>query len=274
MIPQGRLGYMQIAGVNYPVYNWFPQGPRQLVIAQGVGNTWGTNIAEGLQTTRIVSQFICRRGAGEILSSTFWNLFMARTWSGGKDDTGAFTIVGSTGVKTRTYANCKAEAFTLTIAKGAIVGLTGVFLCPGIATKAPITPNSYGTNIDTTSALMFDAATFGGIIGNVYGAEIVFSNNHKPNGPLDGTKFLQSWDAGNVTCSATFTCPEHQDTDNPIPDGTNITVALAGAATRTFSLTSCAVNNPDDLNVVPGQLFQPLATVVTGSASVQPLVIT
>lgn len=273
-IPQGRFGYFSIAGSLYPVFRWTPQGPRNLAVGQGVGNSWGTNFAEGLQTTRITAQFICRRGGTEFLSNTFWNYWLSRNFSGGVDDTAGLTIIGSSGKKTRTYSNCKADSFTLTIVKGAIVGFTGVFLCPGIASKGDVTPTDYSSNIDSTAPLMYDAATYSGITGSVYGAEVVYSNNHKPNAPEDGTKFLQSWDAGERTCSATFTVAEHATASEPVADGGTVTIALAGAVTRVLSLTSCIVNNPDDVDVPAGQVFQNKQYLVNGSQTTPPLVVT
>lgn len=273
-VPQGRFGYFSINSTLYPVYAWRPTSPRNLVSGEPVGNSWGTNLAEGVKTSRIVAQFMVRNTAAEILSTSFWDYFLTRSFSGGFDDTPALSIVGSTGKKTRTYSNCKAESLTLTWAFGAVVGLTAVFLCPGMPAKANVTPTDYSTNVNNSPLLMFDQVTIGGVTGSTYGGEIVLANNHKPNGTQNGSKNLTSWDAGNITASLSLTVAEHSTTGEPVADGGTVTVALAGASTRTLSLTGCTVNNPDDVDANPGQIFQNKQYIVQGSTSVQPVTYT
>lgn len=274
-VPQARHGFLTINGVTYPAYGASYNGPRNLVQGLPVGNTWGTNFAEGLKTSRWVGRIMVREKATEVLALAFWNLFLSRTFSGGFDDTAAVSLVWATGRRTRTMANAKAEAFTLTMSKGAPIGLTAVFVAPAPASMADQTPTTYGNTFDNSPPLMFDKATFGGITGSVYGCEITYANNHQPNGPLDATKVLSSWDAGLITCGCRLTFAEHLAASEPFADAANLTIALAGATTRNLSLTAVTPNDPHDVpDSGVGQVYQTYNCIVQGSASVAPLVVT
>jgi len=274
-IPQGRHGYVSIGGVKYPVFNWQMPNPRNLIAPQPMGNSWSTSFAEGLKTSRFTASMMVREKTGEILSAakTFFNLFLARTWTGGFDDTAATTIIAHNGLKSYTLANAKAEAFTLTIAKGMMVGLSVVFVAPGIPTIADSLPADYSNTIDNSPPLMFDKVTFGGITGNIYGAEITYSNNHQPNGPLDGTKTLASYDAGSPSAGASFTFASRQIASEPFADGATITVALAGGSTNTLSLTKVVPNNPYDGNANIGQSFVTYNCLIQGDTVNKPITI-
>lgn len=268
-VPQGRHGYLTIGGTTYPVYRFQNLSPRNLVSGHPLGNTWGTNNAEGLKTGRLFVEFMVREKATEVLALAFWNLWLSRTFTAGFDDTSALSIVAASGRRTRTYANAKAESFTLRIAKGAPVGLSAVFVSPAPPTAADQTPTDYSKTVDNSPPLMFDKVSFGGVSGSVYGCEITFSNNHMPNGPLDASKTLSSWDAGVITCGARFTFAEHV-AGEPFADGASLTVTLTGAATRILTLTSVTVNNPLDLDAGVGQLFQPYDCLVQGAGGITP----
>lgn len=271
-VNQGRLGRVSIAGTFYPVYDWQIASPRNIQQGAPVGNTWATTKGEGLQSSRFTARIMCREAAGEILNAAFWNLFLNRTFGGGFDDTAASTIIAYSGLNSYTLANAKAESFQLVVQKGAVVGLSVAFLAPGIATKAAAnTATGYTTLVDNSPLLMFDKATFGGFSGSVYSATINYSNNHLPNAPLDGTKYVAAWEAGQITCSANFTVAEWLTTSVPIPDDSTLTVALNAA--RTISLTKVTPENPRDLNVTPGQVFQSLACIVQGTNATAPLVV-
>ena len=272
MVIQGRLGKVSIGGTAYPVYDWQISSPRNIQQGAPVGNTWATAKGEGLQSSRFTARIMCRTAAAEMLSAGFWNMFTNRTFGAGFDDTAAQSIVARSGQNSYTLANAKAESFQLVIQKGAIVGLSVLFLAPSIATKAGDNAAAgYTTLIDNTGLLMFDAATFGGFAGSVYSGSINYSNNHLPNAPLDGTKYVSAWEAGQITCSASFTVAEWLSSSIPIADDSTLTVALNGA--RTLSLTKVTPENPRDVSVTPGQVFQNLACIVQGTSSVQPLVV-
>jgi len=273
-IIQGRLGKISIGGTAYPCYSWSMSAPRNLQPGAPVGNTFATNIAEGLQSTRVDVQFMFRTKSTELLSLAFWNLWMSRTFGSGFDDTAANTIIGTSGQSTYTLANCKAESFSVSIRKGQEIGVRGTFLAPALPTKAAAnTATSYLNTVDSSGKMMFDQATISGFTGSVYGLDFAYSNNHLPNAPLDGTKFVGYWEAGQMVASASATVAEIPYGTDPCADGTNVTVAIAGA--RTFSLTSMNANNERDLTVTPGQTFQPLNFIVLGNNTpTAPLVIT
>lgn len=272
-ISQGRLGKVSIGGVLYPVYDWQMSAPRNLQQGQPVGNTWATTKAEGLQSTRFTARIMCREATTEMQALAFWNLFLSRTWGSGFDDTAASSIIAQSGANSYTLANAKAESFQLVIQKGAVVGLSVAFLAPGLATKAATTAAvSYTTLIDNSPLLMFDKVTFGGFSGSVYSATVNYSNNHLPNAPLDGTKTVAAWEAGPITCSASFTVAEWSAASIPIADDSTLTIALN--ALRTITLKSVSPENPRDIGVNPGQVFQPLSCIVQGTSTVAPLVVT
>lgn len=274
-VPQGRNGFVSIGGTSYPVLNWMMPPNRNLVAPLPVGNTWQTHFGEGLRSTRFLASFNCREGSGEILALAFWNRFMSRTWSGGFDDTATSTIIAGNSKSQYSLANCKAESFSLAIAKGSIVGLQAVFVAPGIPTPSAHTPSSYAATSSASSPLMFDRCTFTGITGNLYGFELTFANNHLPDGRLDGTKTLAAWNAGVATCTARFTVDTRASDAQPFSDGATIALAMTdGVSTRSFSMTAVVPNNPDDGSVPSvGQLYQRLDCLVLGGVSTPPLVI-
>lgn len=271
-ISQGRLGRVSIGGNLYPVYDWQISSPRNIQQGNPVGNTWATTKGEGLQSSRFTARIMCREAAAEMLNAAFWNMFLNRTFGGGFDDTATQTIIAGSGRNDYTLTNAKAESFQLVVQKGAVVGLSVAFLAPSIPTKAGTTAaTSYLYTVDNSPLLMFDKATFGGFAGSVYSGTINYSNNHLPNAPLDGTKYVSAWEAGPITCSASFTVAEWTAASIPIPDDSTLTVALN--ATRTISLTKVTPENPRDLGVNPGQVFQALNCIVQGSNTTAPLVV-
>jgi hypothetical protein len=272
MIPQGRLGKITIAGTVYPVYDWQITDPRNIQQGMPVGNTWATAKGEGLQSSRFTARIMCREAAAEMLHADFWALWHTRTWGTNFDQTSASTIIANSGANTYTLANAKADSYQIVVQKGAIVGLSISFLAPGHPTKAALSSvTSYLNTRDTTGLLMFDKAIFGGFSGDVYSATISYSNNHVPDAPLDGTKLVSSWDAGPMTADATFTVKEWSGTSIPIADDSELTMALN--AVRTFTIKAATPENSRDISVTPGQTFQTLRCVCTGTASVAPLAV-
>ncbi len=273
-IAQGRHGYVTIGGNPYPVYDWQMNDARNLVAPMPVGNSWGTHWAEGLRTTRFTARVQCRTKPTEVLALAFWDMFLKRTWTGGFDDTAALAIVASDGSRLHTLSNAKAEAFSLSFQLGQPVALSVVFVAPGLPVPTAHTPTDYSHTVDVAAPLMWDAVTFGGFTGSVYGAEITYANNHLPNGPLNGTKNLVSYDAGVMTAGAKFTFAAQSPSAFPFADGAALTIAMgASPNTRTVSLTSVVPNNPDDRNVSPGQTYVSPSCLVQGSVTTPPLVV-
>ncbi|RYG35088.1 hypothetical protein EON81_13715 [bacterium] len=276
-VPQGRNGYISINGTTVRAFGIGIMSPRNIQAPLDIGSTWQSNYTEGIQGARVVASINMRRSTAGSSALAFWNLFTGRTFSGGQDDTSAFPLVVATGKKVRSWANCKAEAFTITLRKGQVVGVQTVFLCPGIAAVSdPIGMDDYGTQADTSSPLPFDAGIVTGIANGCYGLEIGFANNHMPDAPLDGTKTIASWDAGPMTCTAAVTVKEYDADTPPIADGgaISLTLNLGGSDTRIFSLASFVPENPRDTDIAPAaQILQTWRGTVFGTATVPPLVI-
>lgn len=274
-VAQGRHGYVQVGGVKYPCYNWGIRTPRNITPGMPTGSTWATHFAEGAQSSRIVMSFELREKMTESLALAFWQRWTARTFTGGFDDTATSTVVVASGMKTRTFSNCKAESFVLTCAFGQPIGLQAVFLAPGKPSLADALVTDY-SHLDTSPPLMFDRLTVGGLTGNVYGIELSYTNNHQPDAPLTGTKVLAGWDAGAMGVGFSVRVKEHATSGAPFSDGDTASLTLNGASggSRLFTLTSLAANNPDDVDVNPGQIYQTYQALVMGSATTAPLVIT
>jgi hypothetical protein len=273
-IAQGRHGYVSIGGTLYPVYSWRMDRPRNLQAPLPVGNTWTTNFAEGLQSTRFVAEMKVREKASEILAAAWWNRFLSRPFAGGFDDTATQTVIASNGKRLHTLANAKAEAFVLRIQPGMPIGLQAVFVAPGLPSHSAHVPTDYTNTIDDSPPLMADKASFGGISGGIFGAEITYANNHLPDARLVGTKTLSAWDAGVISCGAALTFDARTAAEYPFADGATLTIALVGAATRTLSLTRVIPNNPDDAGSGTGQNFVTYNCLVQGTATTPPLVVT
>lgn len=279
-VPQGRHGYVSFnnsifAGAKLiPVFSWAMPNPDNLQTPLPVGNSFITNHGEGLKTTQFTCAFDVRVEATEVLSMNFWNSFQSRTFSSGFDDTVGSTIIASDGRALWTLDNAKFESFILTVSKGAQIGLQAVFVAPGVPTPSSHVPAAYAP-VDAKAPLMFDAASFTGITGNCYGATITAANNHLPNGPLDGTKYLSSWDAGVISCGVEFTFDARVSSGNaPFAAGATIALVLAGDATRTFTMKKVTMNNPRDANANVGQSFIPRSCIVEGdSTPTKPLVV-
>lgn len=277
-VPQGRNGYLTVNGSVIRAYGIQILSPRAIQAPLDIGSTWQSNYGEGIQGARVMANVSLRQSTVGASALAFWALFTGRTFAGGQDDTAAFPLVVSTGVKARSWTGVKAEAFTVTVRSGQVIGAQVVFLCPGIAAVAdPIVLDDYGTQADGTAPLMFDAAGIGGVSGGCYGMEIGFANNHLPDAPLNGTKAISSWDAGVMTCTAAVTVKEYDRDVPPITDGgaLSLTLALGGADTRVFSMTSFVPENPRDTDIAPAaQILQTWRGSVLGTASTPPLVIT
>jgi|GEM_PF-6311474 hypothetical protein len=274
-VPQGRNGYVSIGGVLIPVYSWTMPSPLNIQVPMPVGNTWGTSHAEGLQTTRFIANVLVRRKSTEVLALSFWNQFQSRTWSSGFDDTSNVAIVASNSRKSFTLSNAKFESFVLTCAIGAAVGLSIAFVAPGKPAEANVTPAAYEP-FDAFAPLMFNDVSMGGVSGNWYRASLRGANNHLVNAPFNGTKTAAAWDAGVMTAGLDLTVDTRSIGSEAFAQGASLSLQLAGAATRLFTLGSVIVNNPTDQDseVTPAQVYKPLSATVNGTPTNPPLVIT
>ena len=272
-VAQGRHGEVSIGGTAFPFLSWGLYSPRNLIIGQPLGSSWGINWAEGLRTSRFLGRFWCRNKSTEVLALALWNLWLSRTFSGGMDNVAASTIIAKSGGQTYTLLNAKAEAFVLTISSGAVIGLDVIFVSPSNPTRAAQTPADYSNTVSTDPPLTWDAASFTGI-SNIYAAEVRYANNHVVDAPLNQTKAASGFDAGSISCSASVTLKEG---GTPPTDEVNLTIALTGAGptTRTLSLTRCVPQNTDDGEVQgPGQVYHRFDMNVLGDSSNPPVTIT
>lgn len=288
---QGRLGKVTFTPVIsgsanvIPVYSWGIQARRNRVTGDPVGNTWSTNYADGMLTSRFVAQIMCRKTTGECWSSGFIDKFITRLMldtagavdaNSGLDDTEQFTIAASDGAALATLTNAKPESFVLTISKGSPVGLSVVFVSPQEPTitndRAASTTAAYDQTVDNTKLLQFDAATFkyaanlaglgsGTPIEDFYGAEIAWSNNHIVNAPLDGTLNALSFDAGIMRCGATFTVKAHHGLSGDLPPFTTdsalrIQLGLGSSDVIKFDLASVVPETDLDSGANPGASYR------------------
>ena len=273
---QGRHGYLRlgtdVVGSNLPVYNWGITNPRNIVTGQPLGNTWATNFAEGMQTTRFTFSVMLRNNTTEGMALAFWQRFLSRTWTSGFDDTTAFSGFLYSGRRKFTLANAKAESFTLTIQKGSPIGLSCVMVCPSIPTISDVTVADYTSTVDSAAPLMFDQCTFTGLGTNVYSIELTYANNHIPNAPLNATKFAAAYDAGPVTAGISVTVSEETGAA-PIDAVTGATISLTSSVSRVFTLGQIVVNNTRDVGVNMGAVFKTFNGTILGGTSSQPITV-
>jgi len=273
-IAQGRNGFITHSDgsntLTIPVKSWSLTQPRNLVIPVPVSNSWATNFAEGLRSSRLVVNYDVRINANEIMSTTFWAWWFTRiAWSGGFDDTQALTLTCNNSQDTYVLSNAKAESFTLAVKPGMQVGLQAVYACPTVPTKTNAVQTGYSP-FDSTRPLMFQDTTFTGITGDIYGVEVGYSNNHLPRAPLNGTNTMTAWDAGPITCNTKFDFAARLTTNVPFADSAAITISFL-AGTRILTLTSVVPNTTEDQTVDLGQVFTPWPCTVLGSAAHPPL---
>lgn len=269
VIAQGRHGYVTMGSLDIPCFSWQMSQPRNLQSPVPVGSSYQTGFAEGLQSGRFVANIMVRKKATEVLSTDFWAMFLARTFSANFDDTSAITLVAADGKRVWTMANAKAESFALRVVKPQAVGLSVVFVSPAPGTSTNQTVTAYSKQIDSSPLLMGHEVTYTGFTGPVFGTELTWANNHVPNtGGHDGLKYLSSWDAGPMSCGFSVTTDiRATGTYSAFSDSAQVTMALAGAATRTFTLNSIVSNNPNDREVGLGQVFQTQNCLVLGATS-------
>lgn len=296
-LAQGRLGYVNFtpnggSQLAIPVYDWQIQSRRNRVTGDPVGNTWSTNYADGMGTSRFTARILVRKTTLEAFAAGFINNFVTRTFSDGVDDTKDFVINAADGAAQWQLTGAKPESFTLTIAKGSPVGLSVVFVSPFAPTLSSARQTDYSDTVDNTKLMMFDAATFkkaataaglaaGTAITEFYNAELTYSNNHIVNAPLDGTLNAASFDAGVIRCGANFTVKAHHGSTGDLPPFNNesalrIALALGGSNVINFDLTSVVLETDLDGNANVGASYRTWQAMVlgTGGGSIlQPLVI-
>lgn len=273
-IAQGRNGFVThydgTNTLNIPCKSWTLNSPRNLVVPVPVSNTWATNFAEGLRSSRLVINYDFRNSTTECLDSVFWNWFFQRlAWSGGFDDTVPLTMTVNNSQNTYVLGSAKAESFTLAIKPGMQIGLQAVYACPLIPSKTDALQTGYSP-FNSTRPVMFNDVTFSGITGDIYGVEIGYSNNHLPRAPLNGTNYMTAWDAGPITCNARFDFAARTTGNTPFADQTAITVGFV-SSTRVLTLTSAVPNITDDQTNDLGQVFTPWPCTILGSTTHPPL---
>lgn len=270
-IPQGRQGYLKINGVYLPAFNVQILSPRNLMIPPIIGRGYQWLYAEGVQTSAISCPILLRDVSGEALSTSFLNLFFART----ADDTSSFTIEAYDGAQKITSSSAKAESLSLSVGKGSLLAFNCTFLAPGLPVMAA--PPSAAA-VDASAPLTFSAISMTGFSTEVYGFEWSYSNGHLLNAPLVNDAganpgvVASRWDAGMMSAGATFTFrQQHDATDNftIIPaNGATVTMTITGTGkTRTFTLKNCVPENPRDKAFATGQVFRTTRCAVLGDAT-------
>jgi len=276
-VAQGRHGYFTIGGTQYPVSRWRADSARNLAAPVALGSSWnGGGIAESLRMSRIIVAFDLRSYSTATLTmaTAFWDFWLARTWSGGFDDTSALSLVGFDGRQTATFASAKAESFVLTRRHGQQVGLEASFLAPDKPTFATVNPSSYARQLGADPPLMANRVTLSGVTGGDYGFELQYVNNHMPDARNAGVTSLQSWDAGAPAAICRIDVAANQS--NPFADNDTLSLAMAnvgGTVTRTLTMYGVACDNIDDRGAQQGQIYRNYQCMLLGSSSNPPVVI-
>lgn len=272
-IAQGRNGFLTHSDgtttLDIPVKSWTLNEPRNLVIPVPVSNSWATNFATGLRSSRLIVNYDFRVSTTELLSPTFWGWWFTRiAWSGGFDDTQPLTLTCNNSQDSYVLTSAKAESFTLAIKPGMQIGLQAVYACPFVPTKTDALQTGY-TPFNSTRPAMWNDCVWTGITGDIFGNEIGYSNNHLPRAPINSTQTMTAWDAGPITCNTRFDFAARTTGNTPFADSAAITLAID--AIRTFTLTSVVPNITDDQTVDLGQVFTPWPCSVLGNTSEPPM---
>ena len=272
-IAQGRNGFItHYDGTNtltIPVKSWSLNEPRNLVIPVPVSNSWATNFAVGLRSSRLIVNYDFRLSTTELLSPTFWGWWFTRlAWAGGFDDTVPLTLTCNNSQDTYVLSAAKAESFTIAVKPGMQIGLQAVYACPTVPSKTDALQTGYSP-FDSTVPAMWNNVVWTGITGDIYGCEIGYSNNHLPRAPINGTQTMTAWDAGPITCNARFDFAARTTGNTPFADSAAITMAIN--AVRTLTMSSVVPNITDDQTVDLGQVFTPWPCTVLGTTAHPPL---
>lgn len=271
-IAQGRNGFITHSDgsntLTIPVKSWSLNEPRNLVIPVPVSNSWATNYAIGLRSSRLVVNYDFRISATELLSATFWGWWFTRTFTGGFDDTTPLTLTCNNSQDSYVLSLAKAESFTLAIKPGMQVGLQAVYACPIVPTKTDALQTGYSP-FNSTRPLMWSDIVWTGVTGDIYGNEIGYSNNHLPRAPINGTQTMTAWDAGPITCNTRFDFAARTTSNTPFADAAALTMSMM--ATRVLTMSSVVPNITEDQTVDLGQVFTPWPCTVLGTTSNPPL---
>lgn len=290
-LAQGRLGYVSFtpsggSAAKIPVYDWAITARRNRVTGDPVGNTFSTNYADGMQTSRFVARVMVRKTTSEALTADFIQKFLTRTVTDGVDDTTPFTIVASDGAALHTLTGAKPESFVLTVQKGAPVTLSIVFVSPFGPTRsngrAANIAAAYGNIVNNAKLLMYNDVTFfsaaspaglsaGTQVNDFYSVEITHSNNHIVNAPLDGTLYAASFDAGVVKAGASFTTKAHnRGASDLVPFATESAIRArlkTGATSKIdFDLSVVVPETDDDGNANLGASYATWQCLVLGTS--------
>ena len=299
---QGRLGYCGFTPAGgsqtlIPVYDWHVTARRNRVTGDPVGNTWSTNYADGMLTSRFRARIMLRATTGEAWATSFIDNFITRAISDangsqyGLDDTIGYSIAASDGTSLYSLANCKPEQFSLTVAKGSPVGMDVDFVCPGgptiTAARYSTLTSAYAKTVNSSKLLMYNAATFwsasnpAGLSGsstqfNPYNFQMTFANNHIVNAPLDGTLGAASFDAGLIRAGASFTLAAHHGlTGDLAPFSTDqairLLLSLGSGNQVTFDMSSVVPDTDLDGSATTGASFRTWQCMVLGIGGSSPL---
>jgi hypothetical protein len=221
--------------------------PENFLIPSIIGNRWRFNRVRGL-TQPVIDMPICLRDrSDEALSSTFLN------WCFGRTNDSAYNtpeipggIVFFDGADAWLCNGVKFDSFTLTVAKGELLGFNARF----IGTDAVPTSAPAAIAWDNTPPLNYESCTFpvgSGFEDEVWQFGMSYSNNLIPNYALNGKRGPKKQNAGSPT--AGFNIRTMAKYILPADDSTVPMVITGNNVTRTFTLNRVACGNRNSRKV-------------------------
>lgn len=269
--------------------------PENFVVPEIIGNYWDYNYAAGLKEVAVSLQLVVRNGtgSGDVLDANFLNWFLTRTndishdvlnipggitfFDGGNNVGGlsgnAFVVGGGGGT-------CKANSFRLACSKGDDLIFQATFMGNSLF---PTTLSSTPA-FDQRPPLRFNnvnlVSSTGNCTGTVFRFELGFTNNLTGNPALDGTSFMQDYNAGRMRASLALVM---QALDSPPQNESSVSINIYGAGAmrqgnfgnennsgsilRTFTAGSVINNTPDDRSVTRPRVLRSYNYICLGSGS-------
>lgn len=265
----GRNGYLQLGTVKFPAHTVSITQPLNLLVPHPVGNLAPTFVTDGLRTSAISASLIWRQKATELDGDPFWTLFTDRTWSNGRDDVAATSLVVSDSHSLWTFNAAKPSNFSITIRPNQLIGVNVTFLSHLVSNRVLSNATDYST-FDASEPRSWQHFSYGvgwKSAGEIYSIELAYSNNLIANAPLGlGGPWIKEWQASiPVVMLRLVTNPLTNDYGNPpVVEGGPVSFSIGPI---TFTLASVRRMNPTDTNFDLGPVYRTLDYVCLGTVS-------
>jgi len=214
-----------------------------LIFPPIIGNFWHFQYAVGLQMPTVDCQLVLRDNANECFALNFLSYFMNRSNDVSND---TYVIPGGItfydGADTYLLGGAKADSFSLSAAK--LSGEMVNFSCHFCGTSwLPVSAPSLSA-FSADPPLMFSNVTFGTGLNNVgiWRLGMTFSNNHHPDGELDGNTTPAAWNAGMMTGSMNLEV-RALDGVNTLRNGAAQFSVTGNNVSRTFTMANAHCTN-------------------------------